>query len=178
MLITCLLCALCDLCDLCVTAVEPTARAVRLGQRGVGSGGWICDRSVLGSINAEIAEAPRVKRPGAGSGIAEKSGQWRFAQRLPDTAVAWRRRASLWFGCGQQSRCEKTACLLDCSSAVDRARRSTGIDCVLPDTSMPSYWTVLSRCCAAARPASASTPEDSNISKYIADRSTIRGRDV
>src|SRR5208283_6052128 len=126
-------------------------------------------RSLRGRINAEIAEDAE---------IAEKAGQWRFAQRLPDTAVAWRRRASLWFGCGQQSRCEKTACLLDCSSAVDRARRSTGIDCVLPDTSMPSYWTVLSRCCAAARPASASTPEDSNISKYIADRSTIRGRDV
>src|SRR5208283_139589 len=104
MLITCLLCALCDLCDLCVTAVEPTARAVRLGQRGVGSGGWICDRSVLGSINAEIAEDAE---------IAEKPGQWRFAQRLPDTAVPWRRRASLWCGCGQRLPCVRwLSCLL------------------------------------------------------------------
>jgi hypothetical protein len=78
--ITCLLCDLCDLCDLCVnpslraTGTSPSRRSHALPPMANLSCGWLC------RINTEIAGDPRVKRPRAGSEIAEKARQWRFAQ--------------------------------------------------------------------------------------------------
>jgi hypothetical protein len=51
------------------------------GRQGVGSGGLTCHYSVQVIINAEIAEDAE---------IAEKTGQWCFAQQVHDTAATWR----------------------------------------------------------------------------------------
>jgi len=82
-----LLCDLCGLCDLCVNAAEPATRKIRHGRQGVAPVGWACACCTQGRINAEIAEAPRVKRPGAGSEIAEKTSNWRCARPSRGTVI-------------------------------------------------------------------------------------------